>query len=54
MEIVVHRNKSVSTKVSKAIVPFQQECPIKECVLYVKNDPTGDLESDKKSDSQCC
>jgi len=29
---------SVSTKVSKEVVPFQQEFPIKEC--DVKNDPT--------------
>jgi len=29
MEIVVHNNKSVSTKkISKEIVPFQQEFPI--------------------------
>jgi len=27
MEIVVHSKKSVSTKVSKEIVPFQQEFP---------------------------
>jgi len=47
---------SVSTKVSKEIVPFQQEFPILEC--DVKNDPIGypESESDKKSDSdsQCC
>jgi len=36
----------VSTKVSKEIEPFQQEFPIQE-VLY-KNDPIGDLETDKK------
>jgi len=56
MQIVVHSKKSVSTKVSKEIVPFQQEFPIWECV--VKNDPLGhpESESDKKSDfnSQCC
>jgi len=28
MEIVVHSKKSVSTKVSKEIVPFQQEIPV--------------------------
>jgi len=28
MEIVVHSKKSVSTKVSKGIAPFQQEFPI--------------------------
>jgi len=28
MEIMVHRKKSVSTKVSKEIVPFQQEFPM--------------------------
>jgi len=28
MEIVVHSKKYVSTKVSKEIVPFQQEFPI--------------------------
>jgi len=27
MEIVVHSNKYVSTKVSKEILPFQQEFP---------------------------
>jgi len=39
MEIVVKRMKSVSTKVSKEIVPFQQEFPIQEC--DVENDPIG-------------
>jgi len=47
---------SVSTNVSKEIVPFQQEFPIQEC--DVKNDTIGHPESgsDKKSDSdsQCC
>jgi len=47
---------SVSTKVSKQIVKFQQEFPIQEC--DVKNDPIGhpESDSDKKSDSdyQCC
>jgi len=47
---------SVSTKVSKEIVPFQQDFPIEEC--DVKNDPVGhpESESDKKSNSnsQCC
>jgi len=33
---------SVSTKVSKEIVPFQQEFPIQACDL--KNDPIGHLE----------
>jgi len=28
MEIVIHNKNSVSTNVSKEIVPFQQECPI--------------------------
>jgi len=28
MEIVVHIKKSISTNVSKEIVPFQQEFPI--------------------------
>jgi len=28
IKIMVHRKKSVSTKVSKGIVPFQQEFPI--------------------------
>jgi len=39
---------SVSTKVSKEIVPSQQEFPIQES--DVKNDPIGhpELESDKK------
>jgi len=39
---------SDSTKVSKEIVPLQQEFPISEC--DVKNDPTGqpESESDKK------
>jgi len=37
---------SVSTKVSKEIVPSPQECPFKEC--DVKNDPIGHPESDKK------
>jgi len=46
MEIVVHSKKSVSTKVSKEIVPFQQEFPILECDS--KNDPIGHPESDKK------
>jgi len=36
---------SVPTKVSKEIVPFQQEFPI-EC--DVKNDPIGHPESEKK------
>jgi len=56
MQIVVHSNKYVSTKVSKEIVPLQQEFPIKEC--DVKNNQIGHpgSESDKKSDSdsQCC
>jgi len=49
---------SVSTTVSKEIVPFQQEFLTYEC--EVKNDPIGQLESesDKKSDSDahswCC
>jgi len=30
MEIVVHSRKSVSTKISKEIAPFQQEFPIYE------------------------
>jgi len=30
MEIVEHSKKSVSTKVSKEIVPFQQEFPFLE------------------------
>ena len=30
---------SVSPKVSKEIVPFQQEFPVQEC--DVRNDPTG-------------
>ena len=47
MEIVVHSKKSVSTKVSKEIVPFQQELPTWEC--DVKNDPIGQTESDKKN-----
>jgi len=44
---------SVSTKLSKEIVLFQQEFPIQEC--DVKNDQIGHSESDKKSDSdsQC-
>ena len=48
MEIMVHSKKSVSTKVSKETVPFQQEFQIQEC--DVKNDPIGHLESelDKK------
>jgi len=29
MEIVVHSKKSVLTKVSKEIVPFQQELPFR-------------------------
>jgi len=37
---------SVSTKVSKEILPFQQKFPTYEC--DVKNDPTGHPESDKK------
>jgi len=56
MEIVYQQELSDSTKVSKEIVPFQQEFPIVEC--DVKNDPTGHPESDEKSDSgsdsQCC
>jgi len=39
MEIVVHSNKSVSTKNSKEIVPFQEEL---QC--DVKNDPIGHLD----------
>ena len=46
MEVVVHSKKSVSTKVSNKIVPFQQEFPTYECDL--KNDPIGHPESDKK------
>jgi len=45
MEIVVYSKKYVSTKVSKEIVPFQQEFPILEC--HVKNDPIGHPESEK-------
>jgi len=37
---------SVSTKVLKEIVPFQQKFPTWEC--DVKNNPIGRLESDKK------
>jgi len=42
---------SVSTKVKKKIVPFQQKFPIQEC--DAKNDSIGhpESESDKKSDS---
>jgi len=40
---------SVSTKVSKEIVPFEHEFPIYNC--DVKNDPIGHPESDKKSTS---
>jgi len=46
MEIAMHRKKSVSTKVSKEIVPFQEEFPILEC--DVKNYLIGHPESDKK------
>jgi len=47
MEIVVHSKKSVSTRVSKETVPFQQEFTISEC--DVKNDPIRlpESESDK-------
>jgi len=31
MEVVVHVKKSVSTKVSKEIAPFQQEFPLLVC-----------------------
>jgi len=44
MEIVVHSKKSVSTKVSKEIAPFQQEFPISKC--DIKNDPVGHPESE--------
>jgi len=37
---------SLSTKVSKEIVPSPQEYPFKEC--DVKNDPIGHPESDKQ------
>jgi len=40
---------TVSIKVSKEIVPFQQEFPILEC--DVKNNWTAIPESDKKSDT---
>jgi len=46
MESKVHSKKSVSTKVLKEIVPFQQEFPTWEC--DVKNNPIGYPESDKK------
>jgi len=40
------QESSVSTKVSKEIVPFQQEFPILE--YDVNNNPIGHPESDKK------
>jgi len=43
---VVHSKKSVSTKISKEIVPFQEKFPTYEC--NVKNNPIGHPESDKK------
>jgi len=46
MEIVVHSNKSVSTKVSKEIVPFQQEFPTEE--FDVKSYPIRHPKSEKK------
>jgi len=48
----MHSKKSVSIKISKEIMQFQQEFSIWEC--DVKNDPIRHPESDKKSDSQCC
>ena len=35
MEIVVHSKKTFSTKVSKEIVPFQQEFTILECDVKI-------------------
>jgi len=46
---MVHSKNSVSTKVSKEIIPFQQECPTSEC--HAKNDPIALPKSDKKSNS---
>jgi len=46
METVVHSKKSASTKLSKEVVPFQQEFPTQDC--DVKIDPIGHPESDKK------
>jgi len=50
MEIMVHSKKSVATKVSKEIVPFQQEFP--NLRVWCKNDPIGHLESE--SDKKIC
>jgi len=52
MESVVHSKKYVSTKVSKEIVPFQQEFPMWEC--DVKIIQLDIWRQTKKSDSQCC
>jgi len=54
MKIVIHSKKSVSTKVSIQIVPFQQEFP--NVGVWCKKWSNWTSESDKKSDfdSQCC
>ena len=56
MEIVVHSKKSVSTKVSKEIVPCQQEFPILECDAKMIQLDFRNRSRTKKSesDSKCC
>jgi len=49
---VVRSKKSVSTKVSKEIVPLQQEFPIQECDLKKGSNWTSGVRvGQKKSDS---
>jgi len=45
---------SVSTNVSKKIVPFQEELPISECDVKMIPLNIRCRSRSKKSDSQCC
>jgi len=44
---------SVSTKVSKEIVPFEQEFPMQECDVKIQH-LESESDTNSKSDSQCC